>query len=405
MSAKTSSKTSENTSSTTSKKPRPVVVGSATAYAVRPPSERDGRWYWQCLGAAAGGKRATLWAGRATPDEVAEELAKLVVRHGARPEAEAVREAREVERGNSVATLLAMWMAHVRATPDKYSPNTLRNYESVAAALTEHLGGYAVKEVTPALLERYHSARVGQGTKPSTISFALRALRTAWNWGLRNEKIGKPWPKPGISLRNGPSRERPEGNEADRVLAILRRDAPVWCYRLARIIGATGMRVSEAWGLTVGDLELLREGRRVAGGSLLVRDCVGVAKTGARHVAIDEGLAGEVAAWTAGRASAERLIGNVTQNTAGMASAYYLRPAVAKIGGSWHGWHAFRFASADAYAEARVDPVVAAAQLGHTVPVMQAIYRKVRPAQRQAAANALAAFRRGRPVLAVVNEE
>jgi integrase len=111
----------------------------------------------------------------------------------------------------------------------------------------------------------------------------------------------------------------------------------------------------------------------------------------------------EVSGWLRGRAGDERLIGSITQSTATMGAAQYLRPAAQKIGATWTGWHSFRRAAADAYAEAGVDPVVAAEQLGHTVAEMQNTYRSVRAEQAQAAATAMDAGR-ARAILRKVGE-
>jgi integrase len=371
------------------KKPAPVVVGAVKAYATRPPCASDSRWYWQALGKAERGKRPTLWSGRATPEEIAEELALLVVAHGARPVQEEVQEARAIAEGLTVAQLLARWQEHVEATADKYAKNTRRNYKDQAIRLTADLGGYALTEVTPAMLERYHSIRIGAGASKGTADLSLRVLRTAWNWGRRNRLLTDVWPKPTIRLRDRTKRERPTSEQVTKVLAIMRKDAPEWCWRLAIVIGRAGMRVSEAWGLTVGDAEIARKKREIVGGALQIREQPGVAKTGARTVYISPTLAEEIAKWVRGRDPGERLIGKVTQSTATMGAANHLRPAAQAIGATWTGWHSFRRAAADAYAEANVDPVVAAAQLGHTVQVMQEVYRSVRGEQAQAAATAM----------------
>ena len=375
--------------SKTPKKPSPVVVGALKAYATRPPCASDPRWYWQALGKAEGGKRPTLWSGRATPEEVSEELALLVVAHGARPNQEEVQEARAVAEGLTIAQLLARWQEHVEATADKYAENTKRNYKGQAIRLTADLGGYALTEVTPAMLERYHSTRIGAGASKGTADLSLRVLRTAWNWGRRNRLLTDVWPKPTIRLRDRTKRERPTSDQVTQVLALMRKDAPEWCWRLAVVIGRAGMRVSEAWGLLVGDVEIARKGREVVGGALEIREQPGVAKTGARTVYVSPTLAEEIAKWAKGRDPGERLIGKVTQSTATMGAAQHLRPAAQSIGATWTGWHSFRRAAADAYADANVDPVVAAAQLGHTVQVMQEVYRSVRAEQAQAAATAM----------------
>jgi len=395
----------KSASSSPSKKPSPVVVGRSTAYAVRPPSASDERWYWQAKGPAVGGKRPTLWSGRATPNEVAQVVAGIVVEHGPEPEADVVREARVIAAGLTVTGLIDRWWAHVQATPDKYAENTRRNYQGQATRLISDLGGYRLAELRPAMLERYHSMRIAQGTRKGTVDLTLRVLRTAWNWGLRNKLHTEAWPKPSIRLRDRSVRERPTMDEVAQVLAIMRKDAPPWCYRLARVVGHTGMRVSECWGLLVGDVEIDRMHRQVVGGCLQIREGEGVAKTGARQVFISPALAEEVAGWLPDRARDERLIGSITQGTATMGAAQYLRPAAQKIGASWTGWHSFRRAAADAYAEAGVDPVVAAQQLGHTVAEMQSTYRSVRAEQAQAAATAMDAGRPERAALRVVADE
>lgn len=387
------------------KKPSPVVVGRATAYAVRRPSASDDRWYWQAKRPAIDGKRPTLWSGRGTSDEVAQTLAAIVAEHGVEPEAEVVREARVIAAGLTVGELLARWWAHVQATPDKYAANTRRNYGGQATRLTEDLGGYRLTEMRPAMLERYHSLRIGQGARKGTVDLSLRVLRTAWNWGLRNKLHTETWPKPSIRLRDRSTRERPTMDEVAQVLALMRRDAPTWCYRLARVVGHTGMRVSECWGLTVADVVIERRRREVVGGCLEIRDGEGVAKTGARSVFMSPALAEEIAGWITGRDGGERLIGTITQQTAVNGAANYLRPAAQKTGATWTGWHSFRRAAADAYAEAGVDPVVAAAQLGHTVAEMQTTYRSVRAEQAQAAATAMDAGRPRTILRRVANRE
>ena len=344
-------------------------------------------------GAPGRGQPPTLWSGRGTPDEVGKKLAEIVVEHGARPHVGQVRERRAVDAGLTVASLLARWMAHVEATSDKYAKNTRRNYRSQGIQLTKDLGGYSLSEITPALLERYHSKRIAEGASTGSADLSLRVLRTSWNWGLRNRLLKDVWPKPSIRLRGKSKKERPRQHEVQAVLTIIRSDAPRWAYRLATVIGRAGMRVSEAWGLEVRDVALARVGREIVGGSLQIREQEGVAKTGARTVYMSPGLAAEVADWIAGRQKTARLVGKVSQTTATMGAANYLRPAAQAIGAKWTGWHSFRRAAADAYAEAGVDPVVAAAQLGHTVQVMQEVYRSVRAEQAQAAATAMDAAR------------
>jgi|GEM_PF-4316640 len=387
------------------KKPSPISVGSANAYAVRAPSASDDRWYWQCKGPAIDGKPPTLWTGRATPAEVTQILAGIVAEHGVAPDVGRVRDARLIAQGLSVAELLARWMAHVDATKDKYATNTRRNYKGQATRLTEDVGGYRLTELRPAMLERYHSMRIAQGARKGTADLSLRVLRTAWNWGLRNKLHRETWPKPSIRLRDRSVRERPQMDEVARVLALMRQDAPPWAYRLARVVAHTGMRVSECWGLTVGDVVIERKKREVVGGCLDILEGEGIAKTGARSVFISPALAEEIAGWLTGRGASERLIGTITQQTAVNGAANYLRPAAQKIGATWTGWHSFRRAAADAYAEAGVDPVVAAAQLGHTVTEMQTTYRSVRSEQAQAAATAMDAGRPRRAALKAVADE
>ena len=390
------------------KKPSPITVGGAAAYAVRGPSRSDARWYWQCKGPAVDGKKPTLWTGRATPAEVTQILAGIVAEHGVAPEVEKVRDARVIAQGLTVSDLLARWMAHVDATADKFSPHTRRNYVSVSKRLTRELGGYSVKEITPALLERYHSTRMGEGASKGTADLALRVLRTAWNWGHRNRLLTDVWPKPSLRLRDRTKRDRPSSEQISSVLAVLRRDAPEWCWRLAYLLAQTGMRVSEGWGLTIDDVFFNKEHRVITAAKLQIRDQIGVAKTGARPVWIAAEAAREVERWVQASQAGARLIGKVTQKTATMGAALYLRPAVRAIGGDWTGWHSFRRAAADSYADAGVDPVVAASQMGHTVQVMQSIYRTVRDDQAQAAAAAVAEMRgkeaKG-PGLKVVREE
>jgi integrase len=384
------------------RRPDPIAVGKGvTAYAVRPPTAEEGRWYWQALGKAAEGKRPTLWSGRGTVDEVTKALAGLVVDHGASPNAGEVRERREAEAGITVAVLLARWFNHVLSRPESFAPNTVRNYKITAETLTRDIGGYALREITPAQLERYFSVRVGAGARPGTAFIALRVLRTAWNWGIRNRHHSESWPKPDVKIRDR-TKPRPDGGEVVAVLAALRRDAPQWCWRLATVIAATGMRVSEAWGVLCGDVRLERLGGGVVGGVLSIREARGIAKTGARDVYMAARLAAEVATWVAGQGSEARLVGPVTQATATMGAAKYLRPAARAVGAPWTGWHSFRRAAADGFAEAHVDPVVAAQQLGHTVGVMQTMYRAVRADQAQAAATALDATRTRQPPLRVV---
>ena len=307
--------------------------------------------------------------------------------------------------GLTIAELIARWWAHVQATPDKYAANTRRNYEGQAIRLTEDVGGYRVTELRPAMLERYHSIRIAQGARKGTADLSLRVLRTAWNWELRNKLHRETWPKPSIRLRDRSVRERPQMDEVARVLALMRQDAPTWAYRLARVVGHTCMRVSECWGLTVGDVVIDTKRWEVVGGCLEIREGEGVAKTGARSVFISPALAEEIAGWLTGRQGEERLIGTITQQTASNGAANYLRPAAQRIGATWTGWHRFRRAAADAYADAGVDPVVAAAQLGHTVAEMQSTYRSVRDEQKQAAASAVDAGRPARASLRAVGSD
>jgi integrase len=389
------------------RKPAPVPVGLATAYAIRPPSASDPRWYWQALGPAIDGRRPTLWSGRATPDEAALALARVVAEHGARPDADAVREAREVAEGITVAQLLARWIAHVEAMSASYSPNTVETYRLAGRHLTSVLGGYSIREITPALLERYYADRVAAGWQPGTASIALRNLRTGWNWGFRNRLHAEPWPRPALRLPDRTEHPRPDALQIADLLLVVRRDAPSWVYRLAAVIAGTGMRVSEAWGLLCRDVTVERQGRTVLGGSLSIQGRKGIAKTGARTVFIAAGLAAEIGGWVESMSPSDRLVGDVTHLTAITKSYKYVEGAAKAAGCPWTGWHSLRRAAADGYAEAGVDPVVAAAQLGHSVQMMQQVYRSVRGAHKQAAADALARSRAAAagPALRVVHGE
>ena len=144
-------------------RPSPHHLGAITAYATRPPTGSDPRWYWQARVFVPAGARETLWVRRARRHELDALLGPLVLFYGLDPAPPARFQPRDPPAGPTVGELVARWLAFIEADSSGYAKGTLRNYRSAARRLERSIGRYALAEVSPFFLDRYRRARRAQG--------------------------------------------------------------------------------------------------------------------------------------------------------------------------------------------------------------------------------------------------
>ena len=161
------------------RRPKPVAVGDLVARAVRPPTERDPRWYWRCEH-QVDGQRRTVLSGRYDRADVAGAL-------------HAASLAQPVTRLTTLGELLRGWTAWVATrTGDgghgsgQVTARTLKAYRGRRRVLVETWGDHPLEPRArlEQLLERaaYSTLR---DKSPATVASWLDAIGSAWSWGRR----------------------------------------------------------------------------------------------------------------------------------------------------------------------------------------------------------------------------
>ncbi len=140
------------------------------------------------------------------------------------------------------------------------SPHTLRAYRADLEAFGRyHRGG--LESITPDVLRRYFATL--SGLTPSTRARKQAALASFLDWCYRNDLIGSDPMAKVERVRLQPP--QPRGVDAGQVERVL-RSIPPGKKRdrlLFRLIYQTGMRVSEALGLYIEDLDLTPDDEHV----------------------------------------------------------------------------------------------------------------------------------------------
>ncbi len=153
------------------------------------------------------------------------------------------------------------------------SPMTVKSYREdlsrAASWFAPQLGGPEpdVARITPRQVRGYLAWLHEQGYAKTTINRRLAGLRSFFRYLCR---VGQLSASPAEGLR-GPKRDRKLPRfvteaEAERLVTTPAKDSPLSCRdrALLEVIYSAGLRVSEAVGLDVGDVDL-------AGGSAVVR--------------------------------------------------------------------------------------------------------------------------------------
>lgn len=165
---------------------------------------------------------------------------------------------------------------HIRRSPDvrlrfKDLAQWYRNLEEVKAkksyrrdklsvkCLSEMFGEMLLKDITPALIEKYRQKRLsettrhGRPTKPATVNREIACLKTVFNKAIKNGKAER-HPAQGLKMLR-------ENNERDRLLSeeeyvrlLAHCQEPI--KSIIKLAYLTGMRQGEIMGLTWGQVDL-----------------------------------------------------------------------------------------------------------------------------------------------------
>lgn len=346
------------------KKPKPIRMGPITAYAIRPPTEGDPRWYWRGRVIEAG-KERTVWTGRATTQEATRALAQVLTEGGHRPKGSASISA------STVGLLLRWWVGQVERRSD-LSPASVSTYRRHATRVKRHMDAVRARRLSTADLERYRNDRLRAGDAPATVAMDLKVLVMAWKAARRlGLVVDRDLVAPAVKVTPVRSRYTPTPGEIARVVRAVPQ---VWLQEAITVQWATGTRVGELAGMRAQDVDI--EGRQVWVDG----------KTGGRWVPV----AGDALAILVRRARAagsadERLWGHRTYSRVKSAVNEALEAGCAQAGVPHFSSHGLRRAAVEALYEGGVDPGTAAAIMGHSPEVALRKYRQSRAAQRREA--------------------
>ncbi len=246
------------------RRPKNIKLGWLSARAVkRYPAKgasfyvrEDGRAYYQVR---AAGSRATVHAGWATPDEIAEILGRLLAKGV--PQAEPERRSKP-GLVRTVGELADLWVAaqHDRVLLPRarggISARTAAFYEKAARHHKAWLGEVSVRSLSKVHQEDYAHARlVKEGASPRLVQSELARLRQAWRWGLAEELLPErvlPVYRIAVDEKEFVICHRtPRPAEVEAVLGHVRGEPGL----AIRVLAVTGARVGEACKLTAADLD------------------------------------------------------------------------------------------------------------------------------------------------------
>jgi integrase len=315
----------------------------------------------------------------------AEKAAKVI-------EARAVVDGRPPAVFDENALTLAKWW-------DRWEPGRAWRPSSRAAAQTDWrkwirpvFGKMPLEAITTADIERFHRKLESRGLAPNTIAGVHRTLSMCLQGAVRDQLIARN-PAREVRVRRPPVTPPVALDAAtlDRLFAAVEATTPRLVL-FARLLAATGLRRSEAAGLTWDRVDL-------EGGELLVDrqlDCSTRAtgawcptKTGrARRVVLPPRMVEELRAHRA----AEQVVAlhglvfttplggpwpRTTLQTAWHRAAAKLAKDGTPLPEGARGWHTLRHTTASRLLEVGVPPVEAAELLGHSPEMLLATYSHV----------------------------
>lgn len=348
------------------RRPKGPTLGAYRARVVRGPSQSDPRPYWRI----EHGRNETAWAGRATSEEIADELARL--------HREAPNPAEEEERATTVDTLerlMATWLGAQLARTD-IAATTQRLYRvrkrEVVGTMADPtpLGARPVSEVTANDVEQWaHGAmrRTKGRLSSKTIHNAAICLHAAWRWGRRAGLHDREDLAPRLPIqRNERDRHTPTVEDMQAVLAEMPEG---WPRLVMLTIMGTGARIGEVADIVVEDVSVDPPQITVGG------------KTGRRTIPVAPELVAELAPPLGGTGR----LWSQTRDTIRTRLKVYLERACTEAKVRRFTPHAMRRAAVDALALGDVEVGVAAAIMGHSPTTMLQHYRTVRESDKRAA--------------------
>lgn len=253
-----------------SRRPAPFSVGDVRVTPIRPPGPRDeGRWYWRAM-ISKDGQRRTVWTGRATRAEAQRAVATLVADGGA--QAPAAAQGDEVEIV-SVENLLAYWVGAMQERLDAgdLKPRSFSAYQNAARQLVKVIGHVHLDRLDTSHLAQYRDRQMAAGRAPQTLRNDLSVMHGAWRWGqdrglcdLRSLGRVRITSRARVYCHHTPTRREfwSALDEFERQYEARRLDL----CQILRLLAATGMRVGEACGLAVEDVDFERKQLRIKAG-------------------------------------------------------------------------------------------------------------------------------------------
>ena len=356
---------------------------------------KDGRWVAQVSVGYANGKRTRKYLYGDTRAEVARQLTKVQ---------RDVQQGLPVAMGKStVEAFLTRWLEDVVKVT--LSPTTYVAYKGrVKLHLAPALGKIAIDKLTVRDVQRFVAQQAAKGLKRNTIDGQITTLKAALTVAMRDNLIGRNV----ATLVDLPPVDEKEkaaltADEAKRFLTAARRSQQ---GNLFAVLLTTGLRISEARGLTWGDVD-------TSAGTLTVRRQI-VRHAGANVTRPPKSASGvrtvalaslAVAALVRQReqiADARTTAGAQWQDSGlifpgatGTPFAYSaVREALDRVC-LWAklpamGAHALRHTAATFMAEANVNPRIAMDALGHSTPMLTlARYQHVTNTMRATVAGAM----------------
>lgn len=353
----------------TPKKPAPFSVGEVRCNAVRPPDASSPLWYWRAMRSIGGGRRKTVWTGRATRAE-AQRAVALAFAQG---DAERPPEPDEVE----IVTLKHLLAYYVGAMAERVEagdlkPRSLDVYRVQARQVAQRVGHVHLDRFDASHVGQYRDRAMTAGRAPQSVRGDISLIRAAWRWGQERglvdaRALGRVKVASKRRVRTDYTPTRAEFWTAlDALEAALGERRPDICG-VVRLLGATGMRIGEACGLLVEDVDLERATLTVHTGKT-PRD-VPLAPP-----AVDQ-LVEVIGERTAGK-----LWGGVAAWGLQTATIKALQHAVpwSELGQRRFSAHGIRRMVVIELLSAGVDPAVEARIMGHSVQVALRYYRQVR---------------------------
>jgi integrase len=151
---------------------------------------------------------------------------------------------------------LAQWYLELEEVKSKKS---YRRDKLSVKCLSEMFGNRLLKDITPALVEKYRqkclaeTTRHKKTTRPATVNREIACLKTIFSKAMKNGKAERN-PAQGLKMLK-------ENNERDRLLSPeeyvrLLAHAPAHLKPLLKLAYHTGMRQGEIMGLTWGQVDL-----------------------------------------------------------------------------------------------------------------------------------------------------